>query len=92
MDGADLDVTDNANFVNSLRGKVSGVNSRSSSTMGGSSNIVLRGYSSISGDNQPLDASTGQERPEGAHSPASLGIRYEKSGPRTGTLVVKPTS
>ncbi|MCS3649189.1 hypothetical protein GGQ08_000484 [Salinibacter ruber] len=92
VSGADLDATDNANFVNSLRGKVSGANIRSSSTMGGSSNIVLRGYSSISGDNQPLDASTGQERPEGAHSPASLGIRHEKSGPRTDILVVKPTS
>jgi len=54
VDGADLDVTNDENFVNSLKGKVAGASIRSSSTMGGSSNIVLRGYSSISGDNQPL--------------------------------------
>ena len=54
VDGADLNATDNENFVNALRGKVAGASIRSSSTMGGSSNIVLRGYSSISGDNQPL--------------------------------------
>lgn len=54
VDGADLDASNDENFVNSLKGKVSGASIRSSSTMGGSSNIVLRGYSSISGDNQPL--------------------------------------
>lgn len=54
VDGAELDVGTNENFVNSLKGKVSGASIRSSSTMGGSANIVLRGYSSISGNNQPL--------------------------------------
>ena len=54
VDGAELDATNSENFVNSLKGKVAGASIRSSSTMGGSSNIVLRGYSSISGDNQPL--------------------------------------
>ena len=54
VEGAELDVTNNSNFVNSLKGKVAGASIRSASTMGGSSNIVLRGYSSISGDNQPL--------------------------------------
>lgn len=54
VDGAELDQTNQTNFVNSLKGKISGASIRSSSTMGGSANIVLRGYSSISGDNQPL--------------------------------------
>ncbi|PQJ33596.1 SusC/RagA family TonB-linked outer membrane protein [Salinibacter sp. 10B] len=52
--GAELDATNSENFINSLKGKIAGASIRSSSTMGGSSNIILRGYSSISGDNQPL--------------------------------------
>jgi len=52
--GADLAETDNENFINSLKGKVAGASIRSGNTMGGSSNIVLRGYSSLEGDNQPL--------------------------------------
>lgn len=52
--GADLAQTDNENFINALKGKVAGASIKSSNTMGGSSNIVLRGYSSISGSNQPL--------------------------------------
>ncbi len=52
--GADLAQTDNENFINSLQGKVAGASIRSSNVMGGSSNIVLRGYSSIEGSNQPL--------------------------------------
>ena len=54
VEGGDLAVTDNENFVNSLKGKVAGASIRSGNTMGGSSNIVLRGYSSITGNNQPL--------------------------------------
>ena len=43
------------NIVNSLSGKVSGLNIiRGSTGPGGSSKIVLRGFSSIGGDNQPL--------------------------------------
>ena len=56
VEGGDLAVTDNENFVNSLKGKVAGASIRSGNTMGGSSNIVLRGYSSITGNNQPTVA------------------------------------
>ncbi len=42
------------NFVNSLAGKVSGVDIKGSNTMGGSSNVVIRGYKSIASGNQPL--------------------------------------
>lgn len=43
------------NFVNTLQGKVAGVEiTNSSGSLGGSSRIVLRGVSSLSGENQPL--------------------------------------
>ncbi len=44
-----------ANFVNSLAGKVAGVRvSSSSGTLGGSSRIIIRGANSLDGNNQPL--------------------------------------
>jgi TonB-linked SusC/RagA family outer membrane protein len=42
------------NIVNTLSGKVAGVNITNSGAQGGSSRIVLRGASSITGNNQPL--------------------------------------
>lgn len=42
------------NFVNSLSGKVAGVDVKASGTMGGSSNVVIRGYSSLYNSNQAL--------------------------------------
>ncbi len=42
------------NFVNSLSGKVSGVQIKKNTNMGGSTNILLRGSKSLTGDNQPL--------------------------------------
>lgn len=54
VDGAELDRTNESNFISTLEGKVSGASIRNSNKMGGSSNIVLRGYSSITGNNQPL--------------------------------------
>ena len=42
------------NFVNSLSGKVSGLSIKSSGTMGGSTNVVIRGSSSLTGNNQAL--------------------------------------
>jgi TonB-linked SusC/RagA family outer membrane protein len=41
------------NFINSLSGKVAGVNVRTNNTMGGSTNITIRGNSSFT-NNQPL--------------------------------------
>ncbi|PSQ78785.1 MAG: SusC/RagA family TonB-linked outer membrane protein, partial [Bacteroidetes bacterium QH_7_62_13] len=54
VEGASLAEVENENFINSLSGRVSGASVRSSSTMGGSSNINIRGVSSLSGNNQPL--------------------------------------
>ncbi len=42
------------NFINSLSGRVSGVDVRTSDNMGGSTNIVIRGYKSLTGNNQAL--------------------------------------
>jgi TonB-linked SusC/RagA family outer membrane protein len=43
-----------ANFINSLSGKVAGVDIRRSNQMGGSSNVIIRGYKSLTGNNQAL--------------------------------------
>jgi TonB-linked SusC/RagA family outer membrane protein len=43
-----------SNIVNSLVGKVAGVNITNSGPTGGSSRIVIRGANSIAGNNQPL--------------------------------------
>lgn len=44
-----------SNFVNTLQGKISGVDiTNAHGALGGSSRIILRGVSSLSGDNQPL--------------------------------------
>ncbi|MEO5603384.1 MAG: SusC/RagA family TonB-linked outer membrane protein [Cyclobacteriaceae bacterium] len=42
------------NFINSLSGKVAGVQIRTNNTFGGSTNIVIRGNKSVTGNNQPL--------------------------------------
>lgn len=42
------------NFVNSLSGKVAGIDVKGSGTMGGSTNVVIRGYSSLYNSNQAL--------------------------------------
>ncbi len=50
-----IDSRPEANIGNLLRGKVSGVDITSTSGLSGSgTNIIIRGYSSITGDNQPL--------------------------------------
>lgn len=50
----DVTRTRDPNIVNSLSGKVSGVQITGSGNLGGSSRIVIRGASSINGNNQPL--------------------------------------
>jgi len=52
--GEDINTVKSDNFINSMSGKVAGVQVKSSGNMGGSSNIVIRGSSSITGNNQAL--------------------------------------
>ncbi|GAB2965916.1 SusC/RagA family TonB-linked outer membrane protein [Hymenobacter coalescens] len=44
----------NTNFINGLSGKVAGVQIRQSNTLGGSTNVTIRGTKSLFGNNQPL--------------------------------------
>ena len=52
--GDEVSTVKDANFMNSLSGKISGVQIKSSGTMGGSTNVVIRGNSSLTGNNQAL--------------------------------------
>ena len=53
--GDELTAIKDANFMNSLNGKVAGVNiQRSASGVGGSTRVVMRGNKSIAGDNNVL--------------------------------------
>ena len=52
--GDDISDTPVTNFVDALSGEVAGLDISSSGTMAGSSNIVVRGYNSIYGNNQAL--------------------------------------
>jgi len=54
VDGDEITKTKAVNLTSSLNGRVAGVNISSSAGFGGSSNIVIRGGSSISGNNQAL--------------------------------------
>jgi TonB-linked SusC/RagA family outer membrane protein len=54
VDAADLTKSPTNNFTSNLSGKVSGLQVKSVSNFGGSVDIVLRGYKSIAGNNQPL--------------------------------------
>ncbi len=54
VQGDAVNTAKETNFINSLSGKVAGLNIKKSNTLGGSSNIILRGYTSMTGNNQPL--------------------------------------
>ena len=53
--GTDIQQTQRENFVNSLQGRVAGLTvTPTSGAAGASAGIILRGYNTISGTNQPL--------------------------------------
>lgn len=52
--GDQISSTRGVNFVSSLSGKVSGLDIKTANTMGGGTNVVIRGYKSIGGNNQAL--------------------------------------
>ncbi|QVY65163.1 SusC/RagA family TonB-linked outer membrane protein [Polaribacter sp. Q13] len=54
VDGDNLNKASETNVVNTLAGKVSGVQIQGTGNIGGSSRILLRGASSLTGNNQPL--------------------------------------
>src|SRR5690606_24669268 len=54
IDGSAVSTVKQQNFVNSLSGKIAGVQIRTNNNFAGSTNIVIRGNKSITGNNQPL--------------------------------------
>lgn len=54
VSGDAISNTRDANFINSLSGKVSGVQIQKNNSMGGSTGIVIRGWKSLNGSNQAL--------------------------------------
>ncbi len=54
VSGEQVNTVKEVNFVQGLQGKVAGLDVKNSGTMGGSSNVVIRGYSSLTGSNQAL--------------------------------------
>ena len=52
--GEEVNKTRNANFVQNLSGKIAGLDIRQTNTLGGSTNVVMRGIKSITGSNQAL--------------------------------------
>jgi len=54
VSGEDINKVRSNNFVSNLSGKVAGLDIRQNNNMGGSTNIILRGNKSITGNNQAL--------------------------------------
>lgn len=54
VSGDDVNRVPTDNVVNALSGKVSGVQIKNNSNLGGSSNVIIRGSTSLTGDNQAL--------------------------------------
>lgn len=78
--GADIAGTQRENFVNALQGRVAGLNvSPSSGLPGASSSIVIRGISSLSGNNQPLFIVDGLPIDNTTFSTANLASDYTGS-------------
>jgi TonB-linked SusC/RagA family outer membrane protein len=54
VEGNDITVARNPSAINGLSGKVAGLTITQSNTLGGSSNVVIRGTKSLTGNNQAL--------------------------------------
>ncbi len=54
VDGSEVSDVPATNFINSLSGKVAGLKVKTSGTLGGSTDVIIRGNSSLTGSNQAL--------------------------------------
>ena len=52
--GDQVSTVKDANFLNSLSGKIAGLDIKPSGNLGGSTNVIIRGFSSLTGNNQAL--------------------------------------
>ncbi len=79
------------NFVNSLEGKVAGVNVSNVATgPGGSANVVIRGISSITGANQPLYVIDGIPMQNSTYRQTDVGGGYGGADGGDGTININP--
>lgn len=84
-----LTTVKDANFINSLSGKVAGVNiTRSSSGVGGATSVIMRGSKSISGNNNVLYVVDGM--PIGNANRAGNGSEYGRPGSGEGISDFNP--
>ncbi len=61
------------NLMNSLSGKVSGVQITKNNSMGGSTNVIIRGYKSLTGNNQALFVVDGVPVDNGTYNDPATG-------------------
>src|SRR5690606_2298632 len=54
LQGEEVNRARTSNFVQNLSGKVAGLDVKQTNTLGGSTNVILRGTKSLTGDNQAL--------------------------------------
>ncbi|HDO28008.1 MAG TPA: SusC/RagA family TonB-linked outer membrane protein, partial [Bacteroidetes bacterium] len=54
LSGDEISQVKTANFINNLQGKSAGVDIKQNNNLGGSTNIIIRGSSSLTGNNQAL--------------------------------------
>ena len=54
ISGDEVNAVKSDNFINSMSGKVSGVQIKNNTNIGGSSNVIIRGSTSLTGNNQAL--------------------------------------
>ena len=88
--GATLTEARETNFVNSLEGRVAGVNVSTVATGPGSSNVVIRGISDITGSNQPLYVIDGIPMQNNTYSQTDVGGGYGGADGGDGTINVNP--
>ncbi|RYE35770.1 MAG: SusC/RagA family TonB-linked outer membrane protein, partial [Sphingobacteriaceae bacterium] len=80
ISGDEVSKTRSSNFASELSGKVSGLEIRQSNSLGGSTNVVLRGVKSISGNNQALFVVDGVPFSNGGLNSASLNSNAQRTG------------
>ena len=68
------------NVVSTLSGKIAGINVTSASTQGGSARVVIRGATSIGGNNQPLFVVDGIPIDNSSYASSTLQRGYGGSG------------
>jgi TonB-linked SusC/RagA family outer membrane protein len=80
INGEEVSKNRGSNFVSNLSGKISGVDIKQTNTLGGSTNVVIRGYKSIIFDNQALFVIDGVPFNNGN----TVGINTNTANQRTG--------